>query len=146
MENQVTKAVTLRTRTRRGEEMIRADDVGELAVNMMLTGANPVAKQVDVEREQAMDAMEEIGRTAYAVAKRLSDQRTELTANVKRVVGDVRDASEKLSQGLARVEKAANFDRLERYVTLLERAATAMKALEELERTGRLEKIAGALR
>jgi hypothetical protein len=64
----------------------------------------------------------------------------------KRASGDVRDAAEKLAQGIARVEKAANFDRLERYVTLLERAATAMKMLAELEAQGKLDKIANAMR
>ena len=36
--------------------------------------------------------------------------------------------------------------RLERYVELLERAAVAMNSLAELEKTGKLEKIAGALK
>jgi methyl-accepting chemotaxis protein len=64
----------------------------------------------------------------------------------KNVSGAVRESSEKLAQGLARIEKAANFDRLERYVTLLERAATAMNTLAQLEAEGKLEKIAGALK
>lgn len=64
----------------------------------------------------------------------------------KNVSSAVRESAEKLSQGLARIEKAANFDRLERYVALLERAATAMNALAELEATGKLDKIAGALK
>ena len=73
------------------------------------------------------------------VEKRFADQS-------KRAVGSVRDASEKLANGLAKVEKAANFDRLERYVALLERAASAMNALAELEASGKLDKIAGAIR
>lgn len=64
----------------------------------------------------------------------------------KRASSSVRDAAEKLSQGLARVEKAANFERLEKYVELLERASTAMKALAELEASGKLDKIASAIR
>ena len=64
----------------------------------------------------------------------------------KKTSGSLKDASEKLAQGISRVEKAANFERLERYVSLLERAATAMKMLAEIEATGKLEKIAGALK
>lgn len=64
----------------------------------------------------------------------------------KRASGSVRESAEKLAQGLARIEKQANFTRLEQYVTLLERAAVAMKTLAELEATGKLDKIAGALR
>lgn len=64
----------------------------------------------------------------------------------KRASGNVRDAAERLAQGIERVERAANFDRLERYVTLLERAATAMKILADLEAAGKLDKIASAMR
>jgi hypothetical protein len=75
-------------------------------------------------------------------------QRTEASfvTDAKKVVGNVKDAEEKLLQGLARVEKAANFERLSRYVELLERAATAMNQLAELEKEGRLDKIASAIR
>ena len=64
----------------------------------------------------------------------------------KRAAGNVRDSYEKLSQGLAKVEKAANFDRLEKYVEYLERAASAMTTLAELEASGKLDKIAAAIR
>ena len=40
----------------------------------------------------------------------------------------------------------ANFERLERYVELLERAAQAMSGLAELEKNGKLEKIANAIK
>lgn len=75
-------------------------------------------------------------------------QRTEtaFVTDAKKVVGNVKDAEEKLLQGLARVEKAANFERLNRYVELLERAASAMNQLAELEKEGRLDKIASAIR
>ena len=58
----------------------------------------------------------------------------------------VAKAADDLASGLAKVEKAANFSNLERYVNLLERAATAMQTLAELEKAGKLEKIAGALK
>lgn len=64
----------------------------------------------------------------------------------KKASGDVRDAADKMAVGLSKIEKAANFDRLERFVGLLERAATAMRALAELEKTGKLEKIANAIK
>jgi len=64
----------------------------------------------------------------------------------KKTSGNIRKAADDLAQGLAKVEKTANFDKLERYVGLLERAASAMTILAELEKTGRLDKIAGALK
>jgi len=44
------------------------------------------------------------------------------------------------------VQKQADFNNLTRYVELLERAATAMTTLSELEKAGKLQKIAGALK
>lgn len=64
----------------------------------------------------------------------------------KKMAGALKDASEKVSQGISRVEKSANFDRLERYVGLLERAAEAMNALAKLEAEGKLNKISEALK
>jgi len=92
----------------------------------------------------------EIAETADKLFKRNIDKLTATTdalqSNVKKVSGNVRKAADDLSAGLAKVEKTANFANLERYVALLERAASAMSALAELEKAGKLEKIAGALK
>ena len=77
---------------------------------------------------------------------RFVDLEAKIADSAKRASGSVRDSGEKLAQGLARIEKQANFSRLEQYVVLLERAASAMKTLSELESSGKLDKIAGALR
>lgn len=70
----------------------------------------------------------------------------ELQANIKKVSGNVRKAADDLASGLMKVEKTANFANLERYVSLLERAATAMSTLAELEKSGKLDKISSALK
>jgi hypothetical protein len=64
----------------------------------------------------------------------------------RKASGEIRKATDSLAQGVARIEKQADFARLERYVELLERAAGAMQVLASLEQQGRLDKIAGALR
>jgi len=69
-----------------------------------------------------------------------------LKQEIKKVSGDIRKAADDLASGLLKVEKQANFANLERYVSLLERAAVSMQTLAELEKTGKLEKIAGALK
>ena len=69
-----------------------------------------------------------------------------LATTAKRTSGDVRKAADDLASGLAKVEKTANFANLEKYVQLLERAATAMQQLAELEKLGKLDKIANALK
>lgn len=98
----------------------------------------------DVEKaEKKVNQMtESYGQTLdkfYAMEQKLLEQ-------TKKVSSSVRDSSEKLSQGLLKIEKTANFDRLERYVELLEKASAAMTTLAKLEAEGKLEKIAGALK
>lgn len=70
----------------------------------------------------------------------------EVSQSAKKASGRVRSAAEDLTNGLARIEKQANFDRLDRYVALIERAAQAMTLLAELEKSGKLEKISSALK
>lgn len=71
---------------------------------------------------------------------------TKISDAAKKTSGNVRKAANELAEGLAKIEKTANFDRLERYVSLLERAASAMQSLSALQDAGKLEKIAGALK
>ena len=78
--------------------------------------------------------------------KRFELIETAMQKNIKTKAGDIKAAEEKLMQGLARIEKAANFDRLQQYVSLIERASSAMKILADLETEGRLDKIATAIR
>lgn len=70
----------------------------------------------------------------------------DLSNNAKKYSGRVRAAADDLASGLMKIEKQANFDRLSRYVDLLERAATAMTILADLEKSGKLEKISTALK
>ena len=78
--------------------------------------------------------------------KRFELIETAMQKNIRTKAGDIKAAEEKLMQGLARIEKAANFDRLQQYVSLIERASSAMKILADLETEGRLDKIATAIR
>jgi phosphoribulokinase len=64
----------------------------------------------------------------------------------KQSSGRLRDSIHKLADGLARVEKTANFDRLERYADLLERIERSLSSLAEMEKTGLLNKVSGALK
>ena len=88
------------------------------------------------------EAVAQFGKSLEALIAR----EKEITEASKKVGGQVRDATQKLAEGLAKIEKIANFDRLERLVELLERASTAMNALAEMDAAGKLAKIADVLR
>ena len=64
----------------------------------------------------------------------------------KKTSGSVRKAADDLHSGLQKIEKVANFDRLDKIVSVLERAAAALTVLAELEKDGKLERIANAVK
>ena len=104
------------------------------------------AKQMENDVEKATELTETAITNFSKSLQRYMELQNKFAEQSKKSSGSVRDAADKLSAGLARIEKAANFDRLERYVVLLERAAVAMDSLAALEASGKLEKIVSAIR
>jgi len=104
------------------------------------------AKMISTDYEKATEIADTAEKMFKRNASNLMTTTEELQANIKKVSGNVRKAADDLAAGLSRVEKTANFANLERYVSLLERAATAMSTLAELEKEGKLNKISSALK
>lgn len=104
------------------------------------------AKMVNADYEKASEILTEAEKLFRRNSDNFMRTTEELQANIKKVSGGVRKAADDLASGLSKVEKTANFANLERYVLLLERAATAMTTLAELEKEGKLNKISSALK
>tara|TARA_R110000868_G_scaffold108039_1_gene295239 strand:+ start:238 stop:699 length:462 start_codon:yes stop_codon:yes gene_type:complete len=104
------------------------------------------AKMVETDYEKATEITETADKMFKRNISNLIVTTEELQNNIKKVSGNVRKAADDLAAGLTKVEKTANFANLERYVNLLERAATAMSTLAELEKEGKLDKISSALK
>lgn len=104
------------------------------------------AKKMTTDAEKAIELTDDVQARFSKSLDRLVNTQERFSENTKKVSGNVRDAANKLADGLAKIEKTANFDKLERYVILLERAASAMTVLAELEKNGKLEKIANAIK
>lgn len=123
-------------------------DVHILAANMMTTNLweKGKAKQMTSEFNKASEILDEAHNVFAAKLHDFSELERRFAETSKKAVGSVRDSTQKLADGLARLEKTANFDRLERITVLLERAEKALSSLAELERAGRLEKISSALK
>lgn len=131
-----------------GEPLYSNDEIEELIVKMMVSEQYFYngAKKMNADTEKAIELTEDVNARFTATLDKFHGTSKKFREQAKDVSGSVRDAAEKLANGLNKIEKAANFDRLERYVELLERAAKAMELLAALEQSGKLEKIAGALR
>lgn len=103
-------------------------------------------KAVSQDLERAKKIIDEANANLVKSIDKLMALSEQASDQSRKVSGSVRKAADDLLGGLLKVEKQANFDRLEKYVGLLERAAGAMASLAELEKNGKLEKIAGALK
>ena len=103
-------------------------------------------KKMNTQIKDAVNSVDsEIQMFATAIVS-LEQKERELAELTKKNSGSVRKSANELAEGLIKVEKMADFSKLERYVGLLERAALAFDSLAELEKTGKLEKIALAIK
>ena len=103
------------------------------------------AKRMSKDLDKASDKVELYNSNLNRAISELVITEQSMMEKTKQVTGKVKDATQKLSDGLKKIEASANFDKLERYVSLLERAEKSMLALAELDKSGKLEKIARAL-
>ena len=104
------------------------------------------AKNMTADYEAATKIADEATKMFKKSHSDLIDVTAELQESAKKASGSVRKSADDLAQGLLKVQKQADFHNLTRYVELLERAATAMTTLADLEKAGKLQKIAGALK
>lgn len=119
-----------------------ADEINSSGGTYFSRGAKTMSNDI----QHATKTLTDAERMLSTAIDKYQAQSAAVSATAKKCSGDVRKAADDLASGLAKVEKTANFNNLERYVNLLERAATAMQTLAELEKAGKLEKIAGALK
>jgi len=106
----------------------------------------PKAKKMTDDYDRATELVEKAQSNFDRALNKLNKTEAEISISAKKVSEKVRQSTQKLNDGLARIEKQANFDRLEKYVELLERADKAISSLAELESSGRLERIASAIK
>ena len=130
--------------------MLDAKDVAKAVVNKINDGDRFASSHSITTAEKDVAAasaqLDAMLIATYTNMEALVVCENRITVNAKTASSKLKQAAELVGQGVVRIEKAANFDRLERYVSLLERAAVAMTTLGELEKSGKLEKIAAAIR
>lgn len=103
-------------------------------------------KKVDNELKNAIEVTEELTASFSSTLAKLVTCEKSIAESTKRTVGNVRDAADKLNSGLAKVMHTADFDKLQAYVMLLERAASALTTLAELDKSGKLIRLTDALK
>jgi len=96
--------------------------------------------------EKASEVCEQAAKMFDSSVASMMKAEASVSEAAKKTSSQIRKSANELSDGLQRIEKAANFDKLERYVGLLERAAQALTILAGLEKDGKLNKIIGAVK
>lgn len=104
------------------------------------------AKTMSKDLQSATDKVNEYKEALQQSIDSLIAKESQMKEKVKSISSGIKDSTQKLGQSLGKIESQANFNNLEKYVVLLERAASAMEALADLEKSGKLEKIANSLK
>jgi len=131
-----------------GEKMFDTESVNRFVVQDVNAGKyiKHRVKSMNKEAEKAVSELEYTSDALSAAVKRFLDIGRTVDESSKNASSKVRVAADKLSNGLAKIEKIADMSKLEQYVELLERAAKAITVLGDLHDSGKLEKIAVAIR
>jgi septal ring factor EnvC (AmiA/AmiB activator) len=128
------------------EENVNAFIAVQLIDDGNVLGKTKRIAKVKTEIDEATEIADQLTGAFDKAQKRLRDTTTSVETEAKNTSRKVRQIAADLQSALAKVEQQANFDRLERYVVLLERAASAMEILSEIDKTGKLKRIAEALK
>jgi len=103
-------------------------------------------KSMSDDVTKATELVEDATKRFSLALDKFSKTHEAFSESAKKASSTVRVAADSMAAGLLKVERTANFDRLERLVGLLERAAVAMNTLTEMEKSGQLQKISAAIK
>jgi cell division septum initiation protein DivIVA len=139
---------TIQPKTMHGERVYKKKKVDALIHNVIDNGhlGKHTATELARKHKEIEDAIEDWNARLSAHRDRMMTTETEIAKVCKATSASVRTAANHLGEGLVRLEKTANFDKLERHVALLERASAALQSLAELEKNGRLAQIMRAMK
>lgn len=125
-------------------------EVAKILSNMLTSGE--WAKEylsVNATKEslfKALIPMEELEKAFWLKNEKMLTAMNALEESAKKSTGKARDLHHKTNEALIKLDKSINLDVLDRKVQLLERACDAMERLNELQQTGKLDKILQAIK
>ena len=139
---------TIQPKKMRGDDVWGQEEVNVMMANVIDSGhmGKATAKSLTEKHREIEEAISSWYERLNLHRDKMMASEVEIAKVCKSTSVNVRTAANHLGEGLARLEKTCNFDRLERHVELLERASVAMLSLSELEKNGRLEKIMDAMK
>lgn len=125
------------------------DDVVESAARETVLNNGILKRKENAMKEQfetAKSVLEDSRKQFEHTLTKLLESEQAVSEQTKKVSGNVRKAANELGEGLVKIQKIADFDKLQRYTELLERCAQAISVLAELEQSGKLNKVINAVK
>ncbi|UOF80259.1 hypothetical protein [Caudoviricetes sp.] len=124
------------------------NDANQMIVNLIEMDSyfEKRAKIMSQDFERASFVIDESTKMLESSLRKMQESEANLSEKTKKISGNVRKSAHDLMSGLSAIEKMANFEKLERYVLLLERTASAMTVLSELDKNGKLEKVMSVIK
>ena len=125
------------------------DDVVESVAKETVLNNGVIKRKENSMKEQfeiAESVLEDSRKRFEHTLTKLLESEQSVSEQTKKVSGNVRKAANELSEGMVKIQKLADFDKLERYTELLERCAQAITILAELEQNGKLSKVINAVK
>lgn len=125
---------------------VEATCLNELAIKSKDNVFNRKVKSMTNVLKEANEIFEiEVGKISSTIDK-LNDSQSKLEGNTKKAIGKVKNSVHELAGSMQKVDKLADFEKLDRYATTLERIASSLAAISELEKAGKLDAIIKALK
>lgn len=126
------------------------DAVIKLIANALTSGEH-VKDQLTVKNtiqmiKLSLTPLDEMQKLFWEKNDKFIENSNKFDETVKKSIGKAKDLYQKMNDSLIKLDKSINIDKLEKQVNLLERAVDAMQKLDELQKTGKLDKILNAIK
>lgn len=125
-------------------------EIAKILSNMLTSGEwakeNLSVKATKESLFKALIPMEELEKAFWLKNEKMLKAMNALEESAKKSTSKARDLHHKTNEALIKLDKAINLDVLDRKVQLLERAYDVMERLNELQQTGKLDKILQAIK
>lgn len=132
----------------RGEVLVPKNNVVTAIATDVNEGAHlqrQTARRVTPEFERAAETIDDLVDHLAEVHARMLKSMDALASGAKEASRKARSSATDMSALLEKINRGANYDRLQKNVEVLERIAAAMTTLADLEKSGHLARVMKAL-
>lgn len=136
--------------THKGAPLFLREDVIDEVAKMTNAGVPPLRNETTAEDiaslKSAVSRIDEIREILEKSSERLSETNIRISKTAKDSGATIRDAADKLKQSFDKFQKTVSSSEIERNAESMAKLADALERINELEKSGALEKIGNMLK